>query len=286
VFKARKEVILTAGAYGSPAILFRSGIGPSQELEEIGVNTVLDLPGVGKNLMDHLVGVRSVQLSENSPDVSRVYTANQTIKVMLSFYEVSQPGLTNDHLIWHSGAREKTAQEYKSSRKGFFSQFPFGVFAFARLDDRLKDNALWQEAQRVGERDAMRTLKNQPHVEFWNTECYSPKYMFKDFPPDGKYAFAMATTFFSARSRGEVTLSSTDPSANPKVQHNYLSDPLDMLVFSEGCRLANEIALEGSGTKGIIVGSWPSVHGHDKFTTREQWQEAIRQRADTCESCF
>jgi choline dehydrogenase-like flavoprotein len=128
----------------------------------------------------------------------------------------------------------------------------------------------------------MGTLPSQPHVEFWNTECYSPKYMFKDFPPDGKYAFAMATTFFSAKSRGEVTLRSMDPTANPKVQHNYLSDPLDMLVFSEACRLANEIAVDGAGTKDIVIGSWPSAQGHDKYTTREEWQGAIRERADTC----
>ena len=59
-----------------------------------------------------------------------------------------------------------------------------------------------------------------------------------------------------------------------------------MLVFSEGCRLANEIALEGAGTKEIIVGSWPAAHGHDKFKKREQWQEVIRERADTCKSTY
>ena len=128
----------------------------------------------------------------------------------------------------------------------------------------------------------MDTLPSQPHIEFWNTECYSPKYMFADFPPDGKYAFAMATTFFSPRSRGEVTLASKDPSENPRVQHNYLSDPMDMLVFSEGCRFANEIAVEGTGTKGVVVGSWPAAQGHSKYTTRGEWEEAIRERADTC----
>jgi choline dehydrogenase-like flavoprotein len=106
--------------------------------------------------------------------------------------------------------------------------------------------------------------------------------MFKDFPSDGKYAFAMAITFFSARSRGEVTLPSVDPTANPKVQHNYLSDPVDMLLFSEACRLANEIAVDGAGTKDIVVESWPAAQGHNKYATREEWQDAIRQRADTC----
>ena len=52
---AKKEVILSAGAYCSPNILNRSGIGDKEELEKFGIETLVDLPGVGKNLMDHLV---------------------------------------------------------------------------------------------------------------------------------------------------------------------------------------------------------------------------------------
>jgi choline dehydrogenase-like flavoprotein len=145
----------------------------------------------------------------------------------------------------------------------------------------LEDNVLWQKSRQSKDRDAMGTLPSQPHVEFWNTECYSPKCLFKDFPSDGKYAFAMTTTFFSAKSRGEVTLRSTDPTANPKVQHNYLSNSLDMSVFSEACRLANDNAIDGAGTKEVVVGSWPTAQGHDKYTTRAEWQDAIRERAGT-----
>lgn len=49
------EVILSAGAIGSPVILLRSGIGPAAELEAIGIPVVQDSPGVGKNLHDHLL---------------------------------------------------------------------------------------------------------------------------------------------------------------------------------------------------------------------------------------
>ncbi|QDZ14655.1 GMC family oxidoreductase [Humibacter ginsenosidimutans] len=49
------EVVLAAGALGSPAILLRSGIGPAQELDAVGVGVVVDAPGVGKNLHDHLL---------------------------------------------------------------------------------------------------------------------------------------------------------------------------------------------------------------------------------------
>src|SRR4029079_6883906 len=52
--EARREVILTAAAIGSPQILQASGIGPAALLKQNGVNVALDLPGVGENLQDHV----------------------------------------------------------------------------------------------------------------------------------------------------------------------------------------------------------------------------------------
>lgn len=49
------ETVLTAGAIGSPEVLLRSGIGPAEELREAGIEPVHDVPGVGKNLHDHLL---------------------------------------------------------------------------------------------------------------------------------------------------------------------------------------------------------------------------------------
>lgn len=49
------EVILAAGALDSPALLLRSGIGPAAELAALGIPLVRDLPGVGRNLHDHLL---------------------------------------------------------------------------------------------------------------------------------------------------------------------------------------------------------------------------------------
>ncbi len=52
--KARKEVILSGGAINSPQILMLSGIGEAAQLADNGINVVHDLPGVGKNMQDHL----------------------------------------------------------------------------------------------------------------------------------------------------------------------------------------------------------------------------------------
>ncbi|MFE0019611.1 GMC family oxidoreductase [Amycolatopsis sp. NPDC059021] len=49
------RVVLAAGALASPAILLRSGVGPADELAALGIGVVADLPGVGRNLHDHLL---------------------------------------------------------------------------------------------------------------------------------------------------------------------------------------------------------------------------------------
>jgi choline dehydrogenase-like flavoprotein len=51
--RANREVILTAGAVGSPKLLLLSGVGPARALETLGIPVVQDLPGVGQNLHDH-----------------------------------------------------------------------------------------------------------------------------------------------------------------------------------------------------------------------------------------
>jgi len=54
LYSANKEVILSAGAIGSPQLLQVSGIGPRQTLEAAGIDLLHELPGVGENLQDHL----------------------------------------------------------------------------------------------------------------------------------------------------------------------------------------------------------------------------------------
>ena len=53
-FRAEREVIVSGGAINSPKLLLLSGIGPAEELGPLGIPVVHDLPGVGRNLHDHL----------------------------------------------------------------------------------------------------------------------------------------------------------------------------------------------------------------------------------------
>jgi choline dehydrogenase len=64
---ASQEVILAAGAIGSPHLLLLSGVGPAAEMKTFGINAVHNLPGVGKNLQDHLDIVVSMRSKNRLP---------------------------------------------------------------------------------------------------------------------------------------------------------------------------------------------------------------------------
>ncbi len=69
--RAARGVILSGGTIGSPLLLMRSGIGPTDHLRSLGIDVRLDLPGVGANLQDHLLAGGNVYLSRQSVPPSK-----------------------------------------------------------------------------------------------------------------------------------------------------------------------------------------------------------------------
>ncbi|KAF4594778.1 GMC oxidoreductase [Ophiocordyceps camponoti-floridani] len=254
--KADKEVIVSGGAYCSPVILNRSGIGAKDELEKYGIGTLVDLPGVGKNLMDHLI--------------------------VFLMYETEKPGLTSDHQVYHAGAFEKGIQLWREGKQSALSSFGWGIVAFTRLDSRLSDSEVWNSASRGPGRDPMGLTPSQPNAELMTTE------RFLGLPPvdrqrlDGRHVFGFLPELFGARSRGTVALRSADAKALPVVDCGFLTDRLDVEVFAEVCRLANEVIMSGAGTKDIVKGPWPPEATHHKLSTREDWIPFIKENATTC----
>jgi choline dehydrogenase-like flavoprotein len=76
---ADREVILSGGAVNSPRLLLLSGIGPADELRALGIDVVHDLPGVGKNLQDHM----DVYLTAETTPVS-YNESDRPIKALLA----------------------------------------------------------------------------------------------------------------------------------------------------------------------------------------------------------
>lgn len=73
--RAGKEVVLSAGSFGSPQILMLSGIGPAVHLREKGIEVLHELPGVGQNLQDHVFCLISSLCQQP-------ITANHTLKAL------------------------------------------------------------------------------------------------------------------------------------------------------------------------------------------------------------
>ncbi len=104
---ARAEVLLCAGAVGSPQILELSGLGHGERLQALGVPVLQDLPGVGENLQDHL-------------QIRTVFTVQNTSTLN-----------TQSHSLW---GKTKIALEYALHRTGPMSMAPSQLGAFTRSD--------------------------------------------------------------------------------------------------------------------------------------------------------
>lgn len=254
---ASKEVLLAGGTYNTPTMLLRSGIGPKQDLEKLNIPVALNLPGVGKNLQDH--------------------------QLIFTYYEVNQPGLTDDARVNHDPNAWQTGyDDWKQKKSGWLATFPFGAFSFARLNDRLdRENAKWRAIPRENGRDPMALTESQPNVEIFNTVCYGGPPEYTDVPKPGQFAIAVAVFLCGQQSRGYVTIKNTDPFEPPYVDPKYLDDERDLLMLSEGVRFANEVVMEGAGTKDIIKGSWPPGATHHKNKTNEDWQPHVQKYAST-----
>ncbi|MFC5322763.1 GMC family oxidoreductase [Bradyrhizobium oligotrophicum] len=107
--RTKGEVILSAGSIGSVQVLQRSGIGPADWLSELGIDVVIDKPGVGRNLQDHLQQ-RAIY------KVSGVKTLNET------YYSLLRRGLMG--------------LDYAFRRRGPLTMAPSQLGIFTRSDPR------------------------------------------------------------------------------------------------------------------------------------------------------
>jgi len=168
------RVVVSAGAYGSPAVLLRSGIGDPGELPTVGIAPVLDLPGVGRNLHDH---------------PSAIVTFGGT-----SVLDRQMAGFASTH--WTP--EEQTIAKARSTR--CTEAFDLHLYPVGGPDPIDAGAPRWKLP----------------------VACMTP------------------------RSRGRLTLRSSDPLAPIAIDHRYLSDPEghDRAVLVDGLRLARELAQE------------------------------------------
>ena len=96
--RAKREVILSGGAINSPQLLQLSGIGPGHVLQNCGIETLVDSPGVGENLQDHVMTMATFRLKPGS------YSLNARTHAPRLWWEVLRYALTRQGLLAQSVA--------------------------------------------------------------------------------------------------------------------------------------------------------------------------------------
>ncbi|XP_021962123.1 oxygen-dependent choline dehydrogenase-like [Folsomia candida] len=188
---ARKEIILSAGVFGSSAILQRSGIGPKYLLESLNIPMVHDLPVVGEGLQDHILTVVGPVL------------LNEPVSVIIN--NVINPGSILDYALNGQGPLT------------FGSVSGVGFFSTSQPKDPNWPNiCAFFSPLGVGTstaQDAARVLAQ----EFKYLQRYYNAFK-------GHHAVEVFLNLARPDSRGSVKIDSTDPNVPPLIDPNYYSD--------------------------------------------------------------
>lgn len=195
--RAEAEVILSAGTVNSPQALLLSGIGPADELVAAGVRPVHDLPGVGKNVQDHVDCVMAWKCTQPVT----LYKDLRADKIMFS---VAQGMLTGT---------------------GVVTTFPYEAGAFVRSRPEMVAPDIQLHFMPALEATANLHLPNPFHRA----------------AVEDNHGFTLRVGPVNPSSRGEITLRSADPKAQPRIQPNYLATQFDIDTMIAGIRLTREV---------------------------------------------
>lgn len=200
------EIILTAGAIGSPQVLMLSGVGPANELAEHGIPIVADRPGVGKNLQDHPACLVS---RFSKPGAPKSHSTSLRI-----------PGTTATNPI--AALKWATAGTGPLTSPGC----DHGGFAYAKdSDESMPDIQYRFLATKTITPDGMSTIASS--------------YKAVKNHPNG---FTIQTLLARPKSTdGQVTLNSADPFTPPKISIPYFKDERDVNTMVQALRQAREI---------------------------------------------
>ncbi len=93
IIRCEKEVIVSAGAIGSPQILQHSGVGDGEHLKSLGIDVVVDSPAVGKNLQDHLGAPLKYRMASSSDSINRFLSSKLGMLGQLIRWKLAKDGV-------------------------------------------------------------------------------------------------------------------------------------------------------------------------------------------------
>jgi choline dehydrogenase len=243
--QAGKEVILSAGAIGSPHLLLLSGIGPRHELEAVGVPCVIDAPHVGKHLKDHLM----VPLFFPAPGVG---VTMHEIALSMGSAALRGPGgpLPADpgkdaHLSAELQGLKQEAErrlsEWETTGRGLLASSLADAVAFwsTGLGDTHSHGAQILLFATAGNDDLVRLCLNIDTARYFDDAATR-------LAPDAAGIYLLPNLVLP-HSEGEIVLQSADPGVHPSIRMNYYDDPYDMQVMVAVMKRTLDIAAHWAG---------------------------------------
>ena len=263
IARADKEVVLSAGAVGSPQILLLSGVGPREELEAVGVTCQLDAPDVGKHLKDHLqvgllhpapgVGVSMSQMGISlGPDALRAPAGPLPA-------DPADDADMPEELQALKAEAERRVAEWATTGHGLVASSLYEACAWFSTglgDDHTHDAQLGFFV--CGYNDAIwRTcLRVDPGEYFDDPE--------QRLAPDAETVIVLANPV-QPHSEGEIVLASADPLDQPDIRMNYYGDPYDLEVMIAVLRRALDVVANWPGQRLgplLVPPALAAKHGH------------------------
>lgn len=231
-FYASREVILSQGVFESPKLLMLSGIGPARELAKHGINTIVDSPHVGQNLLDH-PGV---------PFVLRV-----------------KDGYGMDDVLLRKGPKNSAAiTEYGKKHSGPFASGLLEMVGFPRIDKYLEKDPAYRKAKAANGGLDPFSPEGQPHFELDFVGMFGSAFQWHyPTPKVGDHTCVVVDLVRPVSDPGEVTLQSADPLVQPNINLNFFSNDLDIIAMREGIRFSYDVLTKGDGFKDIVLGEYP-----------------------------
>ncbi len=239
VFHARREVILSGGAVGSPHLLMLSGIGPRRELEAAGVECIVDSPHMGKHLKDHVqVGLffeaRGVGVSMNEVGISLGPDALRTPAGPLPADPTEDANMTPELQALKQEAARRLG-EWAVTGRGLVSSSLYDAAAWysTGLGDPHSHDAQISCFVSGGSPDLFACLNVDANQYFDDTA--------RRLDAAAESLLILANPVLP-HSEGEIVLESADPTAPPAIRMNYFADPHDMKVMVAVLKRALDIA--------------------------------------------
>ncbi|XP_033212018.1 glucose dehydrogenase [FAD, quinone]-like [Belonocnema kinseyi] len=244
--RARKEVILCAGAIGSPQLLMLSGIGPKDHLEDVGIPLIKDAP-VGENLMDHIAYGGLIFLVDQPVSILPADVTNPLQPYIRQYFNnrdgpLTVPGCV-EALAFVDVDRPRDTESYPNVELMFISN---SVIAGAGFIQNVGiTESIWQELFRKKE---------------------------------GQHSWSIFPMLLRPKSRGRILLKDNLPLSKPRIIPNYFDHPEDIRIIVEAIRASIEV----SKTRGMqrfgshllelpIRGCENFPHGSDEY-----WECAAR----------